>query len=59
MDGLLLDTEGAYTIAQQQVLDRFGLTFTWEHKARARRCMGETRAKGVAEGQGAVRRAWP
>ncbi|GLC44236.1 hypothetical protein PLESTB_000755500 [Pleodorina starrii] len=33
MDGLLLDTEGAYTIAQQRILDRFGRKFTWELKA--------------------------
>ncbi|GIL92925.1 hypothetical protein Vretifemale_20344 [Volvox reticuliferus] len=33
MDGLLLDTEKAYTIAQQHILDRFGRTFTWELKA--------------------------
>ncbi|GIL44447.1 hypothetical protein Vafri_1912 [Volvox africanus] len=33
MDGLLLDTEPAYTIAQQKILDRFGRTFTWELKA--------------------------
>ncbi|KXZ42821.1 hypothetical protein GPECTOR_116g353 [Gonium pectorale] len=34
MDGLLLDTENAYTVAQQRVLDRFGRTFTWELKAK-------------------------
>ncbi|EFJ44347.1 hypothetical protein VOLCADRAFT_109270 [Volvox carteri f. nagariensis] len=33
MDGLLLDTEGAYTVAQQRILDRFCRTFTWELKA--------------------------
>ncbi|GFR45450.1 hypothetical protein Agub_g6846 [Astrephomene gubernaculifera] len=33
MDGLLLDTESAYTVAQQRILDRFGAVFTWQHKA--------------------------
>ncbi|PNH12160.1 Pseudouridine-5'-monophosphatase [Tetrabaena socialis] len=34
MDGLLLDTESAYTVAQQRILDRFSRTFTWELKAK-------------------------
>ena len=34
MDGLLLDTEILYTIAQQKVLDPFGLKFTPEVKAK-------------------------
>ncbi|KAG2491263.1 hypothetical protein HYH03_010468 [Edaphochlamys debaryana] len=33
MDGLLLDTEGAYTIAQEKVLAPLGKAFTWELKA--------------------------
>ena len=33
MDGLLLDTESIYTVAQQAVLDEWGLKFTMELKA--------------------------
>lgn len=32
MDGLLLDTETAYTVAQQQIVQQWGKTFTWELK---------------------------
>ncbi|XP_070168606.1 pseudouridine-5'-phosphatase-like [Polyergus mexicanus] len=34
MDGLLLDTESLYTIAYNRVIQEYGKTFTWEHKAK-------------------------
>ncbi|KAI8476765.1 MAG: HAD-like domain-containing protein [Monoraphidium minutum] len=34
MDGLLLDTETAYTVAQKEILGKYGVEFTWELKAK-------------------------
>ncbi|KAF3325797.1 (DL)-glycerol-3-phosphatase 2-like [Carex rostrata] len=33
MDGLLLDTEGFYTLVQEKILERYGKTFDWSLKA--------------------------
>ena len=32
MDGLLLNTEDLYTLAQQEVLESYGKKFTWDLK---------------------------
>jgi len=32
MDGLLLDTEQLYTVAYNRIANKYGKTFTWEHK---------------------------
>jgi beta-phosphoglucomutase-like phosphatase (HAD superfamily) len=34
MDGLLLDTETLYTVAQQHVCQEYGREFTWSLKAK-------------------------
>ncbi|XP_078443782.1 (DL)-glycerol-3-phosphatase 2-like [Wolffia australiana] len=34
MDGLLLDTEGFYTLVQERILARYGKTFDWSLKAK-------------------------
>ncbi|GJP30163.1 hypothetical protein CLOM_g22669 [Closterium sp. NIES-68] len=34
MDGLILDTEGLYTVAQQRILSRFNREFTWALKVK-------------------------
>ncbi|CAK9094766.1 unnamed protein product [Durusdinium trenchii] len=34
MDGLLLDTESAYSVAQQAILDKWNRKFTWDLKAK-------------------------
>mmetsp|Transcript_1214 Transcript_1214/g.2765 ORF Transcript_1214/g.2765 Transcript_1214/m.2765 type:complete len:434 (+) Transcript_1214:14-1315(+) len=34
MDGLLLDTESSYSVAQQEILDRWNRKFTWDLKAK-------------------------
>ena len=39
MDGLLLNTEDLYTIAQQEVLKPYGREFTWSLKVSCATCM--------------------
>lgn len=34
MDGLLLDTESLYTLAYNRVIQEYGKTYGWEHKAK-------------------------
>ncbi|KAL0124801.1 hypothetical protein PUN28_006572 [Cardiocondyla obscurior] len=34
MDGLLLDTESLYTLAYSTVTQKYGKTYSWEHKAK-------------------------
>jgi beta-phosphoglucomutase-like phosphatase (HAD superfamily) len=46
--GLLLDTESAYSVAQQRILDRYGLQFTWELKSKM---MGKKSLEAVQVGR--------
>lgn len=46
-DGLLLDTESAYTVAQQHVCNELGKEFTWELKAKMVRHVLHHDARGI------------
>ncbi|CAI5988210.1 unnamed protein product [Closterium sp. NIES-64] len=49
MDGLILDTEGLYTVAQQRILSRFKREFTWALKVKMMGKKAAEAAKVVIE----------
>ncbi|CAI5472113.1 unnamed protein product [Closterium sp. Yama58-4] len=49
MDGLILDTEGLYTVAQQRILSRFNREFTWALKVKMMGKKAAEAAKVVIE----------
>ncbi|GBF89701.1 hypothetical protein Rsub_02871 [Raphidocelis subcapitata] len=64
MDGLLLDTEAIYTVAQKEILAKFGKEFTWALKAKmmgkkaldaARVLVAETGLEGVLDPEDFIR----